>query len=128
GPGRLCRQRLSPAVRDLHRAGDPGARTARARYPDRVVAPPDRPDDASRASPDPGAGAVPAGIPQGRAATRVAELAACAAAARLPDGVADLAHGSAARPDPEPDPPLWPGIGAGGRIAGRQRTAGRAFS
>ena len=38
---------LSAAVRDLHRAGDPGAGAARARHPDRVVAPSDRPRDPS---------------------------------------------------------------------------------
>ena len=48
GPGRLCPERLSAALRNLHRPGDPGARAARARHPDRLAAPPDRPRDAIR--------------------------------------------------------------------------------
>ena len=47
-PGRLCPQGLSAAFGDLYRAGDPRARTARARHPDRLAAPPDRPQDAIR--------------------------------------------------------------------------------
>src|SRR5207248_11199848 len=87
----------------------------------------DRPGDAPGASADQGAGAVPAGVPDGRAAPGAARLAAGAADGRVWRGAAGLAQGSAARPDPEPHPPLWPGARAGGGIAGRYRAIARAF-
>ena len=89
GARRLCPQGLSAAVGNLHRAGDPGARTARARHPDRLAAPADRsrqPPGASRQIAR--RSALSAGISVPGAVARLARLAAGAPAAGLPPGVA----------------------------------------
>ena len=59
---RRRRERLSAPVRNLHRAGNPGARSTRARSRNLVAAPSDRARRSSHEPADQGAGALPAGI------------------------------------------------------------------
>ena len=124
----LCPQRLSAVVRDLYRAGDPGARTARARHPDRLAAPPDRSHRSSGARRDRRGPALPSGIFVPGAVACLARLAARPPATGLSPGAARLARRSAARPDPKPGAPVWPGAGARGRVAERSRPSPRPFS
>ncbi len=93
---------------------------ARARHPDRVAAPPDRSQDASGASGDPRPSTLSAGISVPGAGPGLARLAAGAAASGLSPRVAGVARRSAPRPDPEPDPAVWPGAGADGRVTRRR--------
>src|SRR5258708_39869811 len=66
-------------------------------------------------------------MPVSVAAARAARLAAVATLSRLSIRAADLARGSAPRPDTEPGSPLRPGAGSSGGIAARDPASARAF-
>ena len=79
----VCSERLSAVVRDLYRAGDPGARAARAWHPYRLAAPSDRSHRSPGARRDRGRPALPSRIFLPGAVARLARLAAGATATGL---------------------------------------------